>query len=101
VIARGVSFGSQEMCVLIEVLGVLGAILLLTSYFGQTTGRIALSSLLGPSMNLAGAVLLGVNALEHGAVPPAVLNIVWSLIALLALITQIRNRRAKMNLDNP
>ncbi len=85
---------------LIEVLGVLGAILLLASYFGQTTGRIALSSVLGPSMNLAGAIFLGINALKHGALPPALLNIFWSLIAILALIGQLRNRRAKSRPDD-
>jgi hypothetical protein len=83
---------------LIELIGALGAVLLLSSYFGQTTGRIGLASLAGPILNLLGSVFLGLNAWVHGAYPPMVLNTLWAVIACLALIRQLRGRRARVDL---
>lgn len=71
---------------IVEVIGTAGACLLLLAYFLVSTRRIATDSRLGYLLNLGGAAMLGVNAVEHGAIPPAVLNLVWALIAVVALI---------------
>ena len=74
----------------IEIVGTLGACLLLLSYFLVSTGRISLDSTLGHLLNLGGAVMLGVNAFAHRALPPAALNVLWALIALVALMKQLK-----------
>lgn len=71
---------------IVEVVGTLGACCLLLAYFLSSSGRIAAASTPGNLLNLAGAVMLGVNAVAHGAIPPATLNLIWALIALVALV---------------
>ena len=73
---------------LVELIGTAGACFLLLAYFLASTSRIAADSRLGYVLNLAGAAMLGVNAVAHRAFPPATLNLVWALIALVALIRQ-------------
>ncbi len=70
---------------LVEVIGTGGACLLLLAYFLTSTSRIAADSTLGHLLNLGGAAGLGVNAVAHHAIPPATLNLIWALIALVAL----------------
>jgi hypothetical protein len=78
---------------IVEIVGTLGACLLLFSYFLASTGRISSESTTGPLLNLGGAIMLGVNAFVHGAIPPATLNVLWALIALVALIKQLKAAR--------
>ncbi len=73
---------------IVEVIGTAGACLLLLAYFLVSTRRIPTDSRLGYLLNLGGAAMLGVNAVVHGAIPPAVLNLVWALIAIVALLRQ-------------
>jgi len=75
-----------------EVIGTVGACLLLLAYLLVSTGRLALDSLLGHALNLGGSAMLGVNAVVHGAIPPAMLNLIWALIAVFAMF---RRRPAK------
>lgn len=84
---------------IVEVVGTAGACCLLLAYFLSSSGRIAADSTLGNLLNLAGAAMLGVNAVAHGAIPPATLNLVWSLIALVALVRQRTKARARMGGD--
>lgn len=69
----------------IEVVGTAGAICLLVAYFLIATQRIASDATSAHLLNLAGAGMLGVNAVHHGAYPPAALNVLWAAIALVAL----------------
>ena len=71
---------------IVELVGTAGACLLLLAYFLSSTGRIAADSTPGNLLNLGGAVMLGINAVAHSAIPPAMLNLIWALIALVALI---------------
>jgi hypothetical protein len=80
---------------IVEVVGTMGACLLLLSYFLVSTGRIGLASTRGHLLNLGGAIMLGVNALAHGAIPPAALNVLWALIACAALVKQLRVARTR------
>ncbi len=68
-----------------EVIGTAGACLLLLAYLLVSTGRLALDNLLGQVLNLGGSLMLGVNAIVHGAVPPAMLNLIWAIIAIVAM----------------
>jgi len=74
----------------VEVVGTAGACVLLLAYFLVSSRRLPLDSMLGHGMNIAGSVMLGANAISHGAVPPAMLNLIWALIAVAAMVRQAR-----------
>ena len=73
-----------------EIIGTAGACLLLLAYFMVSSKRLALDSLLAHFLNLGGSVMLGANAIIHGAIPPAMLNLIWALIALVAMLRRPR-----------
>jgi len=85
---------------IVELVGTAGACCLLLAYFLSSSGRIAADSTLGNLLNLAGAAMLGVNAVSHNALPPATLNLIWSLIALVALVRQRTKARARVGDNN-
>jgi hypothetical protein len=61
--------------------------LILLAYLLVTIGRLTGRSPLFQWMNLAGAAGFAVNGWWHGALPSASLNVVWMLIAAVALWT--------------
>ena len=60
----------------------------------MTAERLTGRSLAFQWMNLVGAAGFVVNGLWHGAIPSASLNILWMLIAAIALIRIGTGRRA-------
>ena len=78
----------------VEVAGWAGAALILGAYLLLSIGKVTGQSLLYQGMNVAGAAGFIVNGWWHGALPSAVLNVVWMMIGALTLI-RIRQRRAK------
>jgi hypothetical protein len=75
----------------VEIVGTVGACLLLLAYMLVSSGRIGLNDRSGQLLNLGGSVMLGVNAVSHGAIPPAMLNLIWALIAIAAMIRHRKN----------
>jgi hypothetical protein len=73
-----------------EIIGTAGACLLLLAYYLVSSRRLALDSLTAHLLNLGGSVMLGVNAVVHGAIPPAMLNLIWALIAVAAVLRRPR-----------
>jgi hypothetical protein len=71
--------------ILIEAAGWVGAVLILGGYALLTAERATSRSPLYQAMNVAGASGFIVNGLWHGALPSAVLNVVWMLIGVVAL----------------
>lgn len=69
----------------VEVVGWTGALLILLAYVLVTTGRLTGQSLAFQWMNLLGAAGFIVNGWWHGALPSTALNVVWMLIAAVAL----------------
>lgn len=71
--------------ILMEVYGWSGAVLLVLAYSLVTSGLVRPRG--GPYqlMNALGAGCVGVNALNHGALAPAVLNAAWLGIAAVGL----------------
>jgi hypothetical protein len=69
----------------IEAAGWMGAALILLAYLLVTTGRLTGQSPAFQWMNLFGAAGFIINGWWHGAVPSAVLNVIWMLIAAVAL----------------
>ena len=69
----------------VEVVGWSGALLILAAYLLVTLGKLTGQSLAFQWMNLLGAAGFVVNGWWHGAIPSAALNVVWMLIAAVAL----------------
>lgn len=73
------------MTIFIELVGWLGALLVLGAYILISTGRLSGRSALFQWMNALGAAFFVLNTWWHGAIPSMVLNIVWSAIGFVAL----------------
>ena len=70
---------------LVEVAGWGGALLILGGYALLTAERVTSRSPLYQGMNVLGAAGFIVNGWWHGAIPSAVLNLIWMGIGLVAL----------------
>ncbi len=77
----------------VEVVGWAGASLILGAYLLLSMGRVTGQSLLYQGMNVAGAAGFIVNGWWHGAVPSAVLNVIWMMIGGVALWRITARRR--------
>ncbi|WP_022682252.1 CBU_0592 family membrane protein [Sphingobium bisphenolivorans] len=73
------------MTILIEILGWLGALLVLGAYILVTNGRLSGDSAAFQWMNALGAAFFVLNTWWHGAIPSMVLNIIWAAIGAVAL----------------
>lgn len=80
--------------VLIEIIGWLGAAILVAAFgllsYGSVDGR----SRVYQTLNTAAGVLLGVNCAWHRAWPSVAVNIIWIGIAVGALVAGPAPRRA-------
>jgi hypothetical protein len=70
---------------LVEAAGWGGALLILGGYALLTAERVTSRSALYQGMNVLGAAGFIVNGWWHGAIPSAVLNVIWMGIGLTAL----------------
>lgn len=78
----------------VEVAGWAGASLILGAYLLLSLGKVTGHSLLYQAMNVVGAAGFIVNGWWHGAVPSAVLNVIWMMIGGVALWRIMSRRRA-------
>ncbi len=79
----------------VEVAGWAGASLILGAYLLLSMGKVTGQSMLYQGMNVVGAAGFIVNGWWHGAVPSAVLNVVWMMIGGVALWRITSRRRAE------
>jgi hypothetical protein len=70
---------------LVEIAGWVGALLILSGYALLTAGKVDGRSPIYQGMNVVGAAGFIVNGWYHGAIPSAVLNIIWMMIGAVAL----------------
>ena len=68
----------------VEVAGWSGAALILLAYLLLSAGKLTGRSLLYQAMNVVGAAGFVINGWWHGAIPSAVLNVLWLLIGAVA-----------------
>ena len=68
----------------VEVAGWTGAALILLAYLLLSAGKLTGQSLLYQAMNVVGAAGFVINGWWHGAIPSAVLNVLWLLIGAAA-----------------
>ena len=69
----------------VEAAGWIGAALILLAYLLLSMGKVTGQSALYQGMNIVGAAGFIVNGWWHGAIPSAVLNVIWMLIGGVAL----------------
>ena len=74
---------------IIDLLGWLGAFLILLAYYLVSSKKVTGDSMSYQMINLLGAIALMINTYAKGAIPSAVLNIIWSAIAIRSLLRYI------------
>ena len=72
--------------ILMEVVGWIGAVLILAGYGLLTAGKVTARSVSYQVINVVGALGFIANSAWNGAWPSAVLNIIWVGIGVVALI---------------
>ena len=83
----------MSLALLVDIVGWLGAGLILGAYALLTAGKVDAKSELYQGMNVVGALGFIANGWWHGAMPSAVLNVIWAAIGMVAL-WKIRQARA-------
>ena len=81
------------MDLFVEIVGWLGAALILGSYALLTLGKLGAKSIPYQAMNVFGALGFIVNSYWNGAIPSAALNVVWAGIGIAAITGIVRARR--------
>lgn len=79
---------------LMEVVGWIGAILILAGYFLLSAGKLDARSRLYQWLNVVGAIGFIANSSWNGAWPSAALNVIWVGIGVVAL-TRIAMRASR------
>jgi hypothetical protein len=78
----------------VEAAGWIGAALILLAYLLLSMGKVDGQSPLYQGMNIVGAAGFIINGWWHGALPSAVLNVIWMLIGGVALWRILARRRS-------
>jgi hypothetical protein len=76
----------------VEIAGWAGATLILLAYLLLSAGRLTGQSLSYQLMNVVGAAGFIVNGWWHGALPSAVLNVIWLMIGAIATWRILKKR---------
>jgi len=71
---------------LVDVIGWIGAGLILFAYFQISKGKFSGDSTYYQLLNVFGSAFLIINTLYYGAIPSAAVNIIWIAIALYVLL---------------
>jgi hypothetical protein len=78
----------------IEIAGWIAAVLILTAYGLLSAGKLTGKSVSYQVMNIVGAIGFVINTGYNGAIPSAVLNVIWVGIGVWAL-AKIRMSRGR------
>jgi hypothetical protein len=83
------------MALVIELIGWTGALAVLLAYGLVSTDRVSSRSWGYHLLNMGGAVGLVINSSWNGAIPSAVVNLIWIGIGVYALTTKRSKVHAK------
>ena len=75
----------------IDVLGWIGALLILSAYALISLKKVEGDSLLYQSLNIVGSILLLMNTYYWGAIPSTLVNLIWTIIAGVAIFSIFKN----------
>jgi len=73
-----------------DIVGWLGAVLILIAYYLVSVKKLLPASKEFQLLNLFGAIGIVVNSMVYRALPSAVLNTIWALIAFYGLFKAIK-----------
>lgn len=76
-----------------NVIGTVGAVLLLGAFAANITKRLSADSKIYLLANIIGAAALAYNGFDKGALPGGVLNTVWTVIPSVQFIRNLRKRQ--------
>lgn len=79
----------------IDILGWIGAALILTGYALISFRKVEGNSFVYQLMNIVGSIFLAANTLYYGAVPSSLVNIIWAIIAVFAIFSIARSWRRR------
>ena len=79
------------MDMLIEILGWIGSVLIVGAYGLNIRGTLSVKDPRYIWSNLVGGVFFVINTYHHGAYPSALVNVVWVIIAITALVQKSKN----------
>jgi hypothetical protein len=82
---------------LIELIGWLGAALLLLAYALISSKRLTANTLSYQGLNIIGGVMLAANSLYRAALPSVFVNVVWIIIGAVAIFNLWRSTAGKPN----
>ncbi|MDJ1466245.1 CBU_0592 family membrane protein [Xanthocytophaga flava] len=71
---------------IVETVGWIGSVLVVAAYFLNMSGKVDAQSSVYKWLNIVGSAGLIVLTLYHQAIPSAVVNIIWTVIGIAALI---------------
>lgn len=77
--------GGEAQIILIETIGWLGSVAIVLAYALNMFKKLSSDSAVYYTLNIGGSVCLVINTLYHHAIPSAVVNVIWILIALIAI----------------
>ena len=80
------------MDIFIEVIGWIGAVLIVGAYFLNINGKLSSRSVVYIISNLVGGIFFTINTLVHHAYPSMLVNIIWVLIAIAALMKKDKTK---------
>lgn len=80
----------------IDIFGWIGALLILMAYALISFKKVEGNSLVYQLLNIFGSIFLVINTYYWGAIPSTLVNIIWAIIAVFAIITIARNWRKRI-----
>jgi hypothetical protein len=76
----------------INILGWIGSIEVVAAYALNSSQKIKSDSITFQTLNLTGAIFLIINSIYKEAYPFTFINIVWAIIAVVAIVGIIRKK---------
>lgn len=73
----------------IDIIGWIGAVEVIAAYGLNSNGQLTADNPVFQLLNLSGAIFLIANTWYNKAYPSMVINIIWTVIAIVALIKMI------------
>jgi hypothetical protein len=82
-----------------QTISIFAAVIILGAYAGQQSGKLSSTGLLYLSLNLVGAIILGVIAWRARQIGLTMVEVSWAIITLVSLIRYLLGNRkdAKIN----
>lgn len=79
---------------LIDSIGWIGSVEVIAAYGLNSYQKIKSDSLLFQLLNLTGGIFLIINTIYYSAYPSAFINVVWVIIASVAIVQMIAKRKS-------